>query len=285
MSPEQLAELLYKKSDDGKATEEFDDAALAQLLALDTERVNKLKPDTKAIFDNGYKKAQSEVAAQWEKTLREQFKVDAENSLQGEALVEAIKAAMADSGAKPDKIKVSKEYLELEASMKKALKEADDGYKAKIAEMEAGYKKEQVWGQAASLIREALQGLNPVLPADTAKADRLINLFMSEFREFDFEPDPVGGLIPTKGGERVQDKHGYARNLSDIVKERAEAMFDFREQEAAGNAGNKNGPPARLGVRFKDEAEYLRQYAAAPDAAAKNTLYEAWKAQAQAQAN
>lgn len=284
MTNEQLAELLYKKSDDGKLTEELNEAAISQLLQLDTERVNKLKPDTKGIFDNGYKKAQSEVAAQWEKSLREKFGVDAESALQGDGLLDAIKAAMADTTNKPDKIKVSKEYLELESLMKKTVTDLETKYKGEIEQMQAGHKREQTWNQVASHIRTALQGLNPVLPTDQAKADRLVNLFMSEFRDFDFEPDAAnGGYIPMKDGARIQDNHGYARNLSDLVKERAETMFDFKEQGAAGNAGNQNGGGNRtVNTRFKDESDYLTQYNSAPDSAAKTALYEAWQAQTQA---
>lgn len=284
MAPEQLAELLYKKSDDGKLTEDLNDGALAQLLQLDTDRVGKLKPDTKEIFNNGFKKAESEISGKWEKSLREKFGVDAESALQGDGLLDAIKAAMADTTNKPDKIKVSKEYLELESLMKRTVAELEAKHKGEIEHMQAGHKREQTWNQVASHIRTALQGLNPVLPADQAKSDRLINLFMGEFRDYDFEEDAAnGGYIPMKDGARIQDNHGYARSLSDLVKERAETMFDFKEQGAAGNAGNQNGGGNRtVNTRFKDENDYLKQYNSAPDSAAKTALYEAWQAQTQA---
>ena len=91
---EQLADLLYKKSDDGTLTDDVNENALQTLLQLDAERVQKLKPNTKEYFDNGYKKGQSEVASQWEKRLREKFGIDPDGQLQGDALTDAIKAAL-----------------------------------------------------------------------------------------------------------------------------------------------------------------------------------------------
>lgn len=280
MAPEQIAELLYKKSDDGKLTDETTDDALAQLLALDAERVNKLKPDTREIFNNGFKKAESEISAKWEKSLREKFGIDAENKLQGDALTDAIKAAMADAGMKPDKVKVSKEYLELEASMRKALADKEAEFKAQVEQIKREAEREKTWTSASGEIRNAVMALNPILPSDPAKAARLLDLFAAEFRGFDYEPDPEGGFIPMKDGQRIQDAHGYARKLADLVKERAAAMFDFKESEPAGNAGNKNGNGGRsINQKFKTEAEYLEAYNSAPDFAAKDALYKAWAAQ------
>lgn len=281
MAPEQIADLLYKKSDDGKLTDEPAEDALAQLLALDAERVSKLKPDTREIFNNGYKKAEAEVAAKWEKGLREKFGIDPDNKLQGDALAEAIKAAMADAGMKPEKVKVSKEYLELEAIMRKTLADKEAEFKAQVEQIKNEANREKTWASASGVIRNAVRGLNPILPADQAKANRLLDLFVAEFRQFDYEPDPEGDFIPVKDGQRVQDPHGYAVKLSDLVKERASSMFDFKESDEAGNAGNKNanGGGRIVNKRFKSENEYLEAYNSAPDFAAKEQLYQAWTAQ------
>lgn len=280
MPVEQIAELLYQKSDDGKTTDEPAADALAQLLALDAERVNKLKPNTKEFFDNGYKKAESEISAKWEKLLREKFGVDTDGKLQGEALTDAIKAAMADAGTKSEKVKVHPEYLALEANMKKALAEKEAEFQTEITRVKTEANREKTWGSVSNEIRKALSELNPVLPSDQAKAARLIDLFAAEFRGYEFEPDTEGGFIPMKDGQRVQDKHGYPRKLSDLVKETAEAMFDFKAQGEAGNAGNKNQPGKRVvNQRFKDEGEYLEAYNQETDFAAKESLYQAWQAQ------
>jgi len=280
MPAEKIADLLYQKSDYGKHTDTPKDDALAQLLALDADRVNKLKPDTKEIFNNGYKKAEGEIAGRWEKTLREKFGVDPENKLQGEALADAIKATMADANAKPEKIKVHPEYLALEANMRKSIAEKEAEFKAQIDKIKAEAEQEKTWSEVLSDIKKTVYKLNPVLPEDATKAERQIELFAAEFRGYQFQPDPEGGFIPMKSGERVQDKHGYARKLSDLVEEKAAFVFDIKAQGAAGNAGNKNGNGGKMTTqRFKSENEYLEAYNNAADFAAKDALYQAWTAQ------
>lgn len=281
MDADRLAEHLYKKADDGTLTEEIAEGALTELLRLDAERVGKLKPDTKTIFDNGYKKAEKEIAERWEAQIREKFGLrDAQ--VQGEALIEAAKAALtSQEGIKPDKIKTSQEYLDLEKRMQQALADKERELQDRIAEVEGKYTREQTWSKVSSSIRASLQGLNPVLPSDPAKADRIMELFMDQFRGYDFQADDQsGGFIPLKDGQRVEDAHGYARALSDLVRERAEMMFEFKEQEPAGNAGNKNGlPHKRSNQAFKSEQEYLAAYAATSDPAEKEAMYQAYKAQ------
>ena len=126
---EQLADLLFETSDEG---ETLKGDALNALLALDAERVQKIKPDTKQYFDNGYKKAQSEVMERVEKSLRERFNVDTDKQLTGDALLDAINAAMATEGTKPDKIKTSAEYLALEREMRKQIDDLRSQHTAEI---------------------------------------------------------------------------------------------------------------------------------------------------------
>lgn len=280
MPAEQLAELLYKKSDDGTATTDLAEDALSKILALDAERVQKMKPNTKEYFDNGYKKAQGEVSAQMEKMLRAKFGIDAEGQLQGEALADAIKAALSDQSQKPEKVKVHPEYLALERQMREALEAQKSEFEKQVEAMKSEAEREKTWGSVSSSIRDALMSLNPVLPADTAKADRLINLFMQEFRGFEYHRDENDGFLPIKDGNRVQDAHGYPRKLADLVRERAEQMFDFAAQPPAGNAGNQNGGSRTVTRTFKDETDFYKAQAEAGNDPAKlKEIASAWRAQ------
>ncbi len=279
---DRLAEILFKKADDDSFTNEITDNALSDLLRLDSERVQKIRPDTKAIFDNGYKKAEKEIAERWEKMLREKFGIT-DDQVQGEALIDAAKAALSQEGVKPDKIKTSKEYLELESKMKTTLADKEKELADKIAEMQAQFTKEQTWQQVSAKIRQGLLELNPMLPTDASKADRMIDLFMQQFRDYDFQADEKEGFIPLQNGQRIEDQHGYARALADLVKERADLMFEFKEQDPAGNAGNRNAVPngKTSTARFKNENEYLKAYAEATTPEARESLYNSWTAQKQ----
>lgn len=283
MDAEELAELLHKKSDDGTITDEVNENALQTLLQLDAERVQKIKPNTKEYFDNGYKKAKSETATQWEKRLREKFGIDPDGQLQGDALTDAIKATISDASTKPEKIKTHPEYLSLESAMRKQTEELKAQYEAELEKQKGAFTKEQTWGQAASVIRQAIKGLNPVLPTDNAKAEKMMELFVNtHFRDFDYQPDGNGGWVVLKDGQRVENQHGHVKALNDLVRETAESYFDFHAQKPAGNAGNQGGNGGgSVRTTFKDENDYFSQRAAAGgDRQKLKELSDAWKAQA-----
>lgn len=103
---EEVAELLYKKSDDGTLTDQLNETALESLLAKDAERVQALKgsADTKQVFDNGYKKGQKEALEQLEKTVRAEFKADVDK--QGIDLVKHVVAQAAKTKLGDDEVKV-----------------------------------------------------------------------------------------------------------------------------------------------------------------------------------
>lgn len=288
MDNEQLAELLYKKSDDGTLTDEVNENALSELLRLDAERVQKLKPDTKTFFDNGYKKAQSEIAAQWEKKLREKFGVDPDGSAQGDALLDAIKAAAGEHEMKADKVKTHPEYLALETQMRKQAEQLKAEFEAEIEKRETTYKREQTWGQVSSEIRKAIKGLNPILPSDQAKAERMLELFVNtHFRDFEYQPDGNGGFVVMKDGQRVENQHGHVKALNDLVRETADSVFEFQAQKPAGNAGNSGGNGgSTVNLKFGSETDYYKaRQEAAGNPARLAEIAAAWRAQQTAGAN
>ena len=114
MDNERVAEVLYKKTDDGKATEELSESALQSLLDIDVQRAAKLKEDAKKRFDDGHKKGTSETASKWEKMLREKFAVDGEGESILEALAEKIEKGGNGGELADDAVKRHKLFRELE---------------------------------------------------------------------------------------------------------------------------------------------------------------------------
>lgn len=279
---EQLAELLYKKSDDGNLTDDLSENALETLLRLDAERVQKLKPNTKELFDNGYKKGQSEISERWERSLREKFGIE-QNDLKGDAILDAILSRQAEGGMKADKVKTHPEYLALETQLRKREEELRAEFEAEIQKREIAYSREQTWGSVSNLVRQSVRGLNPVLPNDQGKADRLLDLFVNtNFRDFEYQPDGNGGFVVMKDGQRVENQHGHVKALQDLVRETAETYFEFNAQKPAGNAGNTNtGSPVQ--TRFNSEDDYYKaRAAAAGDPAKQKAVNDAWRAQSAA---
>jgi len=116
---ESVAEVLYKKSDDGTG-EVLQENALDALKTLDKERVAKLKPDTKVFFDNGYKKAQAEVSAKYENLIREKTGVQTDEV--GEDLIVAAISHIAKPNKLDDeKVKTHPIFLQHEKTWKEKL--------------------------------------------------------------------------------------------------------------------------------------------------------------------
>lgn len=280
MAPESVAELLYKKSDDGATlTEEIQEDALNALLKLDSERVGKLKPDTKTLFDNGYKKAQAEVSEKWEKMIREKFGIEAD--VTGEDLVmTAHQMASKPPKQADDQVKAHPLYLQLEKKYQSDLEAAKaEGQKA-LEEFKTGVERRNRLSAVQQEARKYLLSRKPVLSSDATKQENQIGLFLQQFEGYDFEPLKDGGFLPMKDGKRIENEHGHPVDLKTLADKVADSYFDFQVQDAKGNGGNGN-PPGGAGTGSgkapASEEELWRAYNAAQTQEEKNAVMTAYE--------
>lgn len=280
MAPESVAELLYKKSDDGATlTEEIQEDALNALLKLDSERVGKLKPDTKTLFDNGYKKAQAEVSEKWEKMIREKFGIEAD--VTGEDLVmTAHQMASKPPKQADDQVKAHPLYLQLEKKYQADLEAAKaEGQKA-LEEFKTGVERRNRLSAVQQEARKYLLSRKPVLSSDATKQENQIGLFLQQFEGYDFEPREDGGFLPMKDGKRIENEHGHPVDLKTLADKVADSYFDFQVQDAKGNGGNGN-PPGGAGTGSgkapASEEELWRAYNAAKTQEEKNAVMTAYE--------
>lgn len=280
MAPESVAELLYKKSDDGATlTEEIQEDALNALLKLDSERVGKLKPDTKTLFDNGYKKAQAEVSEKWEKMIREKFGIEAD--VTGEDLVmTAHQMASKPPKQADDQVKAHPLYLQLEKKYQSDLEAAKaEGQKA-LEEFKTGVERRNRLSAVQQEARKYLLSRKPVLSSDATKQENQIGLFLQQFEGYDFEPREDGGFLPMKDGKRIENEHGHPVDLKTLADKVADSYFDFQVQDAKGNGGNGN-PPGGAGTGSgkapASEEELWRAYNAAQTQEEKNAVMTAYE--------
>lgn len=281
----EVAEILYPKSDDGTYnTAVLKEDALEKLLALDAARVASLtKPvDTTEVYNKAVQKTEAEIHGKWEKRLRDAYpSVDPERKLKGEELLNAVKAAQQQSSSyNPDQIKKTDEYLSLERQMREALEAKEQELNTRVQEIQSQFQRQQVWGDMSKVIREQFMGLNPVLPEDSAKAQRLVDDFVQKFKDYEWQRTENGRILPLQNGQRINNQHGHAMYLEDLVAGTGNLYFDFKKQEATGQAGNENGRQA-ITITFKDDEDFMKRYNAESDPKKKEELAAAYEAQQQ----
>ena len=287
MDADRLAEILYKKADDGTLTDQISDSALTSLLDADATRVKALRDgaDGKGAFDNGYKKGQKEAMEAFERTLRSEYKT--ESTAQGADLVKHIVAAQAKSKASDDEVKLHPLFLKLEQDAKAQVEAAKAEAEQQLTQLRTGYERKERFGMAQQRIMEAFDSLRPVLPSDPTRAARVRQEFAERFAGYDYDIQPDGSIVVKDAdGKRKETPQGYPVSLADLVKMEAEARFDFAKQEPKGNAGNGQQPGAPgAGPQTappKNQEEFnTRYYALDQTPEGRIALKEAWEAQQQ----
>jgi hypothetical protein len=173
-------------------------------------------------------------------------------------LLEALRDTLANPKVSPDDVEKSERFIALQREHAKALKAAQKEFEEKIAARDKEAAREKTWSKAKEVILAEVTKKNPVLPADAAKREAWLNLFLqNEFAGLEFE-DVNGELVPMKNGAPVKDAHLNARSLAELAIERADRFFDYETQQAVGNAGNTNdgtgagSSNSKVG-KFKDE--------------------------------
>lgn len=283
--PESEVAALYKADEDGNATTEFADNAKEMLLRIDAERVAKLsqKVDTTELWNKAAQETEAKVRAKIEKQIRLEFPtVDPEGKLKGDELFKAVKAEqLKQAQYDPEKVKTTQEYRALEELAKQQLEEKDLEVAKRIQDIESNFQKQQQWGEMSKAIRAEFMGMGPVLPSDVNKAARQVDDFVnSKFNGYEYQKQDDGRVLIMKAGVRVNNAHGNAMYLSDLVKSIGEQYYDFVKQPPAGNAGNENDQRV-VRIRFKDEDDFLRQLDAEKDPTKQAALGAAWELQQQ----
>ena len=275
LSPERIAESLYKKSDDGILTDEIQEGAIDALKSLDKERITKIKPDTKEFFNNGYKAAESKISERYEKMIRDKTGVE-DATLQGEELLLAGLEKVAKPKLDEDKVKTHPWVLARE----KELLALAETYKLEGANALEEFKGQQTKMQrvqsAQNKAKDILLSMKPVLEAEQRVADRRIKNFLNEFAGFDYE-EVDGELIPIKDGKRLENEQFHPVSFEKLVKDLAAENFLFQVQDAKGNGGNQNQDQQQRAApvgKYATQKDFEDAYYKETDQAVKTKMAE-----------
>lgn len=235
-----IAELF--KDGETELSEQQQTEILNKILEIDAQRVENIKKsvDKKDAFQDGFKKAKSEVLTDFEKGLKEKFGVESDKT--GLELVEELVSKKSEGGQggdlTEDAIKRSKVFQDMESNLKKQITTVKTEYETKINEIQDGYKAEQTFSNVSQKALQIFNGLNPILPQNKTVADNQVKFFVNTLTDFKFDVQDERIVVMDKDGKVIEDGHGNSRSFEDIVKETASGLFEFKANNGGSGSGN-----------------------------------------------
>ena len=235
-----IAELF--KDGETELSEEQQTGILNKILEIDAQRVENIKKsvDKKDAFQDGFKKAKSEVLTDFEKGLKEKFGIESDKT--GLELVEEVVSKKSEGGqggdVTEDAIKRSKVFQDMESNLKKQVTTVKTEYETKINEIQDGYKAEQTFSNVSQKALQIFNGLNPILPQNKTVADNQVKFFVNTLKDFKFDVQDERIVVMDKDGKVIEDGHGNSRSFEDIVKETASGLFEFKANNGGSGSGN-----------------------------------------------
>ena len=235
-----IAELF--KDGETELSEQQQTEILNKILEIDAQRVENIKKsvDKKDAFQDGFKKAKSEVLTDFEKGLKEKFGVESDKT--GLELVEELVSKKSEGGQggdlTEDAIKRSKVFQDMESNLKKQITTVKTEYETKINEIQDGYKAEQTFSNVSQKALQIFNGLNPILPQNKTVADNQVKFFVNSLKDFKFDVQDERIVVMDKDGKVLEDGHGNSRSFEDIVKETASGLFEFKANNGGSGSGN-----------------------------------------------
>lgn len=235
-----IAELF--KDGETELSEQQQTEILNKILEIDAQRVENIKKsvDKKDAFQDGFKKAKSEVLTDFEKGLKEKFGVESDKT--GLELVEEVVSKKSEGGQSgditEDAIKRSKVFQDMESNLKKQITTVKNEYETKINEIQDGYKAEQTFSNVSQKALQIFNGLNPILPQNKTVADNQVKFFVNTLKDFKFDVQDERIVVMDKDGKVLEDGHGNSRSFEDIVKETASGLFEFKANNGGSGSGN-----------------------------------------------
>jgi len=276
-SEQELSELLYQTDGDEKVLKE---SAVDDILALDAKRVENIKKNAPADperLQNEYKRGQKESMEKIEKTLKETYSFDSEK--QGIELIDALLSSQRkQTKMSDDDVKKHPLYMALEKE--RIPKEKHEAVVKEYNDYKANQERREKFSVIKDRARSLLTDMKPIVSENPTVARTREEDFLRKFEGYDYQVDGDSIVILKPDGSRMEDGHGNPLPFTDMVKNVAQANYDFPKQDPKGGTGggDNNNPPKNITVP-KTADEYMQAVAAAKTVEEKVAIKEAYHAQ------
>jgi hypothetical protein len=256
---EELTEMLYEKTDDG--TEVLKDGVVDQLIALDTNRVERLRKEATEgatrKFDDFAKKSKKEVMEKFEKDIKEQYGLESDKT--GIELVNELAAKFGKTGnLTEDSIKTNPIFIKLESEWKENATKSQAQLQKEFDEFKYGVERNGQLNTIKSVVETEFLKLNPVLSENPVIAKNQTQEFLNRFQKYEYIIND-GNIMVKNGDGRLEDGHGNPISFDAFVKSEAEKLYDFKVQDPRGSAGNTTGggTPGKITMTKKEYGEAI----------------------------
>lgn len=210
---------------------------LTVVTEADTKRVAKFNTEKLSQYNRGIKEGAEKI----EDGLKKKYEV--ESDLIGVELVDQIVLKQTESVTKANPKDVTKhpDFIKLEASIEKKLKDRDKEWEGKVALKEAEFKKEKLFEKIRDKALVNLEGRKPILPTDPQKAKVWKDTYLNDLRAGNYQEGEDGMLIVLdKEGNGMKDKHGNAITFDEFEKGISDKYFEYPAANERSSPGNKS---------------------------------------------
>lgn len=275
ISDEELKALIYEG--EGETLKIKDDAGDILINKYATEVTKKIKDNEKGKFDQGYQKANKEVAERYKKALKEKIKFDTDKEdideifdELSETIQKKIKSSLPD-----DQVKNHQVFLAREKELNDAINKMKEDFDTEKNTIISDYKRKENIIKVKEKAEAVLLASGAVLSEKPEVRKNQINVFLNQFEGYDYD---LTGEVPLilKEGKRLEDNMMNPVKFDEFIKDQAKTLFDFKVQDPKGSGGNE-GDGGSGSYSFKDRADFQAKYDSEPDRGKRMVMADAAK--------
>jgi len=222
----------------------------------DEKRVAKFNTEKAQQLNRGIKEGAEKV----EKAVKEKYTV--ESDLIGVELIDSIVLSQVEEATKAGSKDISKhpEFIKLESSIDKKLKDRDKEWETKLSEREREFNKEKLFEKIKDKALVNLETRKPILPTDPRKAQVWRETYINELRNGNYqESDDGTPIVLDKEGNVLKDSHGNPITFDEFEKSISDKYFEYPAATPRTGSGNKPPEVPMTGGEPKTKAEALEK--------------------------
>jgi hypothetical protein len=229
---------------------------LTAVIEADASRIARFTTEKTGQYNRGIKEGASKI----EKEIKDKYGV--ESDLIGMELVDSIVLKQTEEVSKAGAKDITKhpDYIKLEATITKQLKDRDKEWEGKLALKESEFKREKLFEKIKDKALVNLESRKPILPNDPRKAQVWKETYLNELKAGNYqESDDGSPIVLDKEGNALKDAHGNPITFDEFEKSVSDKYFEYPAAESRSSSGNKQTETKQGNGEAKTKADALQR--------------------------